>query len=82
MAAYSRRTRTKVYQEVALAWPTNVVELEKAIAAARGSLVRGTEKDNTFTVTHDDEELIIRWVSHVRLGPPQEGVDGGHLEDD
>ena len=75
MAAYSHRTRTEVYQEVALAWPTNVAELEKAIAAARGSLVPGLERDNTFTVTHDDEELIIRWTSHTRLDAPAD-VDG------
>ncbi|MGN7978236.1 hypothetical protein ACTJJ4_11745 [Microbacterium sp. 22195] len=67
MAAYSRRTRTQVFQEVALEWPTNVAELEKAIACARGSLVPGSERDNTFTVTFDDEELIIRWVSDSRL---------------
>ncbi|GAA1147934.1 hypothetical protein GCM10009651_35800 [Microbacterium natoriense] len=67
MAAYSRRTRTDVYQEVSLEWPTNVAELEKAIAAARNAIVPGREHDNTFTVTHDDEELIIRWVSHTRL---------------
>lgn len=67
MAAYSRRTRTEVYQEVALAWPTNVAELEKAIAVARTTLVPGRERDDTFTVTHDDEELIIRWVSNTRL---------------
>ena len=71
MAAYSRRTRTRVYQEVALAWPTNVAELEKAIAAARNTLVPGKERDDTFTVTHDDEELIIQWVSHTRLDPPE-----------
>lgn len=69
MSAYSRRTRTQVFQEVSLEWPTNVAELEKAIASARGSIVPGTERDNTFTVTHDDEELIIRWVSHTRLDP-------------
>lgn len=67
MAAYNRRTRTQVYQEVALAWPTNVAELEKAISVARGTLVPGTERDDTFTVTHDEEELIIRWTSHTRL---------------
>lgn len=72
MAAYSRRTRTEVYQEVALEWPTNVTELEKAIESARGSLVPGTERDDTFTVTYDDEELIIRWVSDVRLGSAAE----------
>ncbi len=67
MAAYNRRTRTSVIQEVALEWPTNVAELEKAIAAARRAIVPGTERDNTFTVTHDDEELIIQWTSNVRL---------------
>ena len=69
MAAYSMRTRTQVYQEVALAWPTNVAELEKAIAVARNTLVPGQERDDTFTVTHDDEELIIRWVSSSRMDP-------------
>lgn len=72
MAAYSRRTRTQVFQEIALEWPTNVAELEKAIQAARNTLVPGAERDNTFTVTHDDEELIIRWISHTRLGKPEE----------
>lgn len=72
MAAYSRRTRTQVFQEIALEWPTNVAELEKAIQAARYTLVPGTERDNTFTVTHDDEELIIRWVSHTRLDKPED----------
>ena len=67
MAAYNRRTRTEVYQEIALEWPTNVTELEKAIAVARGTLVPGKERDDTFTVTRDDEELIIRWVSHTRM---------------
>jgi predicted phosphohydrolase len=80
MATYSQRTRTKVYQEVALEWPTNVTELEKAIAAARGWLQPGTERDDTFTVTHDDEELIIRWVSHTRLDAPQEASDGYHTD--
>lgn len=72
MAAYNRRTRTQVFQEVALEWPTNVAELEKAIAAARGSIVPGTERDDTFTVTYDDEELIIRWASHTRLDAAEE----------
>lgn len=71
MAAYNRRTRTEVFQEISLEWPTNVAELEKAIAAARQSLVPGSERDNTFTVTHDDEELIIRWTSATRT----EGAD-------
>jgi hypothetical protein len=72
MAAYSRRTRTHVFQEIALEWPTNVAELEKAIAAARNSLVPGSERDDTFTVTHDDEELIIRWRTATRLSGPEE----------
>lgn len=72
MATHNRRTRTEVYQEVALEWPTNVTELEKAISAARGSIAPGAERDNTFTVTHDDEELIIRWCSASRLTGPDE----------
>ncbi|WP_405373366.1 MULTISPECIES: hypothetical protein [unclassified Microbacterium] len=72
MAAYTRRTRTQVFQEIALEWPTNVAELEKAIRAARNTLVPGTEAADTFTVTHDDEELIIRWVSHTRLDKPED----------
>lgn len=72
MAAYNRRTRIQTFQEVALEWPTNVAELEKAIAVARGTVVPGTECDDTFTVTHDDEELIIRWVSHTRLDAVEE----------
>jgi hypothetical protein len=56
-----------VWQEVALEWPTNVAELEKAIAAARNSIAPGTERDDTFTVTLDDEELIIRWVSRTQF---------------
>lgn len=71
MAAYNRRTRTEVYQEVSLEWPTNVAELEKAITAARQSLVPGSERDNTFMVTHNDDELIIRWISATRT----EGAD-------
>ena len=61
-------------------WPTNVAELEKAIAAARGGIVPGSERDDTFTVTYDDEELIIRWVSHTRLDAPQEEPDGHHTD--
>jgi predicted phosphohydrolase len=77
MATYSHRTRTQVYQEIALSWPTNVTELEKAIAAARGWIRPGSERDDTFTVTHDDEELMIRWVSRVTLDQPEPSLPNG-----
>lgn len=72
MQSYARRTRTQVFQEIAIECPTTLVDLEKLIAMARNGIVREREADDTFTIYTADDELVIRWVSHDRTEPTRE----------
>lgn len=74
MKSYERRTRTQVYQELAIEWPVNLADFEKLVGMARAAIVPGSERDDTFTILSTDEEIIIQWVSHER----SEHADGSH----
>lgn len=61
MATYTTRQKKTVREEVVLPLPSNMTELDKAFRAATYSLSAECISDETFTVTANEEELVISW---------------------